>query len=118
MFTIEQTGPQRSNNRLVAEAALNEADFRDIARAVGATPMRVRKTSPIAARQATTGERVETQWNGSETINPPKPGDWVATNLTADGRVLRDGAGHANHYLISADDFPTLYAPVDGGGGN
>jgi hypothetical protein len=118
MFTIEQTGPQRSNNRLVAEAALNEADFRDIARAVGATPMRVRKTSPIAARQATTGERVETQWNGSETINTAKPGDWVATSLTADGRVLRDGAGHANHYLISAADFPTLYAPVDGGGGN
>jgi hypothetical protein len=118
MFTIEKTGPQRSNDRLVADVVLNEADFRAIARSLDAKPTRARKATPIAARQATIDESVETHWNGSETTNSAKPGDWIATTLTVDGQVLRDGSGHANQYVISAADFPTLYAPVDGGGGN
>ena len=96
MFTIEKTGPQHSNDRLIANAVLNEADFRAIARRLDAKPMQARKTTPIAARQATAGERIETHWNGSETINTAKPGDWIATTLTADGQVLRDDDGHAN----------------------
>jgi hypothetical protein len=118
MFTIDKTGPQRDKHRLVADAVLNSADFRAIARSLNARPMPARKTTPIVARQATTSERVETHWNGSETINTAKPGDWIATTLTRDGQVLRDGSGHANRYVISAADFPTLYAPVGGGGGN
>jgi hypothetical protein len=116
MFTIEMTGPQRSKHRLVADAMLNEADFRAIARSLDVEPAQARKSTPIAARQATASERIETHWNGSETINTAGPGDWIATTLTADGQVLRDGSGHANQYVVSAADFPTLYAPVDGGG--
>jgi hypothetical protein len=118
MFTIEKTGPQRSSDRLVADAVLNEADFRAIARSLDVKPTRARKTTPIAARQATTSERVETHWNGAETINTANPGDWIATTLTPDGQVLRDGGGYANRYVIPAADFTALYAPVDGGAGN
>jgi hypothetical protein len=114
MFTIEKTGPHRDKNRLVARAVLSEADFRDIARALGGQPVRARKTALIAARQATASERVETQWNGSETTNTAKPGDWIVTSLSADGKVLRDGAGHTNSYVISAASFPELYAPTEG----
>ena len=115
MFMIEKTGSQHSNHRLVADAVLNSADFRAIAQSIDAKPTRARKTTPIAARQATISERIETHWNGSETINTAKPGDWIVTTLTANGQVLRDGSGHANQYVISAADFPTLYAPIDGG---
>ncbi len=118
MYTIEKTGPQRSKHRLVADAMLDEADFRAIARSLDVKPARARKTTPIAARQATTNERIETRWNGSETINTARPGDWIATTLTADGQVLRDGGGHTNQYVVSAADFPRLYTPVDGGGGD
>ena len=114
MFTIEKTGLQRKK-RLVADAVLSEFDFRAIARSLDATPVRARKTTPIAARRATSTERIETHWNGSETTNTANPGDWIATTLTADGDVLRDATGSTNQYVISAADFPTLYAPTDGG---
>jgi hypothetical protein len=114
MFTIEKTGPRGDRPRLVARAALSRADFQDIANNLGTQPVEARKTALIAARPADTGERVDTQWNGSETINTAKQGDWVATSLTADGNVLRDSSGHANSYIIPAADFPKLYAPVEG----
>jgi hypothetical protein len=115
MFTIEKTGPRSDKPRLIAHAALSQADFRDIADQLGTQPVQAHKTALIAARPAGTGERVETQWNGSETINTAKPGDWVATNLTADGKVLRDGSGNSNSYIIPAADFPKLYALLEGG---
>jgi hypothetical protein len=114
MFTIEKTGPRGDRPRLIARATLSEADFHDIANQLGTQPVQAHKTALIAARAAGTGERVETQWNGSETINTAKQGDWVATSLTADGKVLRDGSGNANSYIIPAADFPKLYAPVEG----
>jgi hypothetical protein len=81
---------------------------------IGTKPVQAHKTALIAARPAKKGERVDTQWNGSETINTAKQGDWVATSLTTDGKVLRDGGGQANSYIIPAADFPKLYAPVEG----
>jgi hypothetical protein len=114
MFTIEKTGPRDDKDRLIALAALSEADFVDIARALDTRPVRARKTALIAAREAAASERIETRWNGSETTNTARPGDWVATTLTADCEVLRDGDGHHNSYVIPAADFPTLYTPVDG----
>jgi hypothetical protein len=94
---------------------LTVADFHAIADRLGTKPCQARKTALIAARPAAAGERIETQWNGPETVNTAKAGDWVATSLGADGEVLRDRAGHANSYIIPAGDFPTLYAPVEGG---
>ena len=89
MFTIEKTGPRGDRPRLVANAALSRADFEDIANQLGTKPVQAHKTALIAARPAKKGERVDTQWNGSETINAAKQGDWVATSLTTDGKVLR-----------------------------
>ena len=114
MFKIEKTGPQRRNDRLVTDAVLSEAEFRAIAQSLDAKPTLARKITPIAARQAISSEHIETHWNGAETVNTAKPGDWIATTLTADGQALRDAAGHANRYVISAADFATLYAPADG----
>ena len=114
MFTIEKTGSNSDKARLIARTVLGEDDFHAIADAVGVRPIKARKTALIAARPATTGERIETNWNGSETVNTAKPGDWVATSLTADGEVLHDRDGNANSYVIPAADFPTLYSPVVG----
>jgi hypothetical protein len=114
MFTIEKTGANGNKLRLIARAVLSEADFHAIADTLGTKPLQARKIALIAARPATAGERIETHWNGPETINTAKPGDWVATSLTADGDVLRDRNGNANSYIIPAADFPTLYSPVEG----
>jgi hypothetical protein len=114
MFTIEKTGANGNKNRLIARAALSESDFQAIANALAVRPIAARKMALIAARPAIAGERVETHWNGLETVNTAKPGDWVATSLTADGGMLRDRAGRPNSYIIPAADFPTLYAQVEG----
>ena len=103
-----------TSDRLVAEAVLSESDFHAIADNLGTKPLKARKTALIADASATAGERIETHWNGSETVNTAKPGDWVATSLMADGEVLRDRDGNANSYVIPAADFPTLYSPVEG----
>jgi hypothetical protein len=114
MFTIEKMGANGDKRRLVAGLALKAADFHAIADMLGTRPLKARKTALIAARPATAGEPIETHWNGAETINTAKPGDWVVTSLTANGEVLRDRDGNANSYIIPAADFPALYAPVDG----
>jgi hypothetical protein len=114
MFTIEKTGPRGDRPRLVAHAALSYADFQDIANQLGMQPVEARKTALIAARPAEKSERIDTQWNGSETVNTAQQGDWVATSLTTDGKVLRDAGGHANSYIIREADFPKLYAPAEG----
>jgi hypothetical protein len=115
MYSIATTGTGGDKPRLVADAVLTAADFHAIADKLGAKPRKARKVTMIAARPATAGERIETQWNGPETINTAKAGDWVATSLAADGEVLRDRAGHPNSYVIPGGDFPTLYAPAEGG---
>jgi len=114
MFTIEMTGANRDRVRLVAQDILSETDFHAIADTLGSKPLQACKTALTAARPAKAGERIETHWNGSETVNTANAGDWVATSLTEGGEVLRDHSGQANSYIIPAADFPALYAPVEG----
>jgi hypothetical protein len=114
MFTVEKAGANGDKHRLVADAVLRAVDFHAVADQLGTRPLKVRKTTLVAARPAAAGERIETHWNGSETVNTAKPGDWVATSLAADGEVLRDRDGNPNRYIIPAAGFPTLYAPVEG----
>jgi hypothetical protein len=113
MYRIE-TGPKGDKHRLVADAVLGEAEFAAIVLAIGARPVRARKTGLIAARKAATRETVETRWNGEETTNTAEPGDWIVTSLSPDGKVLRDAEGNANSYVIRSASFPTLYKPAKG----
>jgi hypothetical protein len=111
-FRILAMGQRQPKPRLESEAVLQEADFRAIARSLAEPVIRARKTGLISARRARTYETIETHWNGIETTNTARPGDWIVTNLTAKGRVLRDREGHVNAYVISGKRFPELYAPA------
>jgi hypothetical protein len=99
----------------VADAVLSAADFRRIAEKSGGS-LRARKTGLVAARQATEAKVVETRWNGSETTQTARTGDWIVTNLTSDERPLRDREGHLNVYVIAAERFGDLYQPTGGTG--
>jgi hypothetical protein len=94
---------------LEADDKLTPADFADIAREIGRKPVRARKVGYIAARKAARPETVETRWNGKETTNTAKPGDYVVTNLSPQRQPLRDAEGHLNTYVISAARFRELY---------
>jgi uncharacterized protein len=109
LFSVERTGKFGRKPRLVAHRQLTPADFRAVAVKLGKRPQTVRRIGLVAARQATTTEQVETRWNGRESQNAAAPGDWVVTNLSAQGQVLRDKAGSANVYVIRADRFASLY---------
>jgi len=113
-FRILSTGQRQPKPRLESEAVLKAADFRAIAANLAEPIIRARKTGLISARQARTHETIETHWNGIETTNTARPGDWIVTNLTAMRRVLRDREGHVNAYVISAKRFPELYVRAQG----
>ena len=115
MFTIERTGFFRKKSRLVARTKLTDKEFREVASNLSQPVVKARKTGFVAARKAERVETVMTHWNGHETTNTAQPGDWVATNLSPDRKVLRDNSGNANTYVIKADKFPHLYDPIDGG---
>ncbi|HXF52884.1 MAG TPA: hypothetical protein VNK52_02060 [Hyphomicrobiaceae bacterium] len=115
MFTIERRGFFRRRNRLIAQAALTEQDFREVAARLGQPIIRARKIGFVAARKAQERETVVTRWNGQETRNTAEPGDWVVTNLSADKKVLRDKDGNTNTYVIRASKFPSLYEPLTDG---
>ena len=68
--------------RLEADAVLTPADFVRIAEELGETPVRARKVGYVAARKAKEPEVIETRWNGKETTNTARPGDFIVTNLT------------------------------------
>ena len=106
MFTIEEADDRRGK-RLVATGQLSPDDFRKIAQALGS--QRARKTGLVAARVSERAETVETHWDGEETINKTSPGDWLVTNLSPSGAVLRDQQGHENTYVIRAASFPAMY---------
>jgi hypothetical protein len=94
---------------LEADDKLTASDFADIAREVGRKPVRARKIGYVAARKAMKRETVETRWNGKETTNTAKPGDYIVTNLSPQRQPLHDAEGHLNTYVISAARFPELY---------
>ncbi len=111
MFKITGT-PAQGDARLEADAKLTPQDFADVAKQLGSTPVRVRKIGYVAARKATKNEVVETRWNGKETTNTARAGDYIVTNLSPQRRPLRDDEGHLNVYVISQDKFATLYEPT------
>jgi hypothetical protein len=108
-FSIERTGRFWRKSRLIAHRQLSPADFHAIAIKLGKQPQRARRIGLVAARQATTTEEVKTRWNGEVLQDTAAPGDWVVTNLSAQGQVLRDEAGSADVYVIRADQFVALY---------
>jgi hypothetical protein len=109
MFKIHATA---RGDRLEADAVLTPADFQRIAEELGRPPLRARKIGFVAARRAERSEVVETLWNGKETSNTARTGDFIVTNLSPQRIPLRDGDGHLNVYVISADRFPSLYEPT------
>ena len=113
MFSLNRTG-WFGRLRLVAKDQLTAADFAMIAGRFSARPVRVRKTGFVAARRVARTEHVVTHWNGEETANTAEPGDFVATNLSPERKVLRDKAGNANVYVIRAARFPELYEEAGG----
>jgi patatin-like phospholipase len=113
-FTIETRGVLRRKRRLIARRPLTAADFRAIAVKLGITPIKARRIGLLAARQATAAEKVETWSNGKESRDTAAPGDWIVTNLSPQGRVLRDRAGHANIYIVRGERFSSLYDRHEG----
>ena len=109
MFKIVATDGQGHALRLISTDNLSAADFAAVASATGATPMTVRKIGFVAARQSMVQERVETHWNGAETVNSAQPGDWIVTNIDAKGAPLLDQQSNLNRYVISSARFPELY---------
>jgi hypothetical protein len=112
-FEIVPAGPGEDKARLVAHTVLTADDFRRIAEQVAPDRfMRARKTGLVAARKAARRRVVETRWNGTETTNTAKRGDWIVTNLTPDAKPLRDAEGRLNVYVVSAERFARLYEPA------
>jgi hypothetical protein len=100
--------------RLVGDSVLTQADFQAIGARLDTQPIRARKTGFVRARRAEKRELIETRWNGKETSNTARKGDWIVTGLTPQQELLRDGEGHQNTYVVAAQRFPDLYELVEG----
>jgi hypothetical protein len=107
MYRVDLNAP--AGPRLFSDTKLTPDDFRAIAKDLGTKPFAARKSGLISARTAERDEKVETLWNGKETINTARPGDRIVTNLDAHGVPLVDRDGHHNVYVVKADKFVTLY---------
>jgi hypothetical protein len=101
--------------KLLSTAKLQPEHFHAIARALGVEAIRARKIGYVAARRATRRVKVETRWDGKETINTAQRGDWIVTNVSSQGEVMRDREGHENRYVIEAERFSELYEAATGG---
>jgi hypothetical protein len=112
MFKIVHAGLGRDDVRVEADTVLTPDDFRHIARDLIRPVLRARKVGCIAARPARAAEVIETRWNGKETINTARAGDWVVVNLTPRREPLRDRAGNLDTYIVAADRFAGLYEPT------
>ena len=115
MFTIQSKGIFAKRERLVAPTTLSPADFQKVADQIGRKPVKARKIALVAARMAERMELVETRWDGRETTNVARPGDWIVTNLTLDRKVLRDRQGSKNTYVVKAEVFPNMHDGCTGG---
>lgn len=112
MIRLERTGfAFWRKTRLIADERIDVAGFDEVARRLGTTPRRARKSGLVCAREAIATEPVETRWNGQETVNTAQPGDFVVTLLTSVGDVIRDGDGNANTYVVARERFGQLYEP-------
>jgi hypothetical protein len=109
MFKLVHSSRPPTTTRLISLEKLDAADFAELARQMGVSPTRARKTGFVSARRALKEEQVTTLWNGKETTAMAQPGDMVVANLTPDRKVMRDAGGHANIYVILAAKFPDLY---------
>jgi hypothetical protein len=114
MFKIQSSGVRKKKQRLVSNSVLKTVDFKNVGKALGVMPFSARKIAFVAARTARRAEDIETRWNGKETWNTAKPGDFIVTSLTRRKTILRDQAGNVNTYVIKAKTFAKLYAPVSG----
>ena len=101
-------------DHLEADAVLTPADFESLAAELGRRPLRARKVGYVAARRAQKSEVVETRWNGKETTNTARVGDYIVTNLSPERIPLHDGDSHMNVYVIVAERFADLYEPASG----
>jgi hypothetical protein len=113
MYTLEKVGGQKAD-RLRSSTILTEREFRQIAKAIGATPIKARKIGFVAGHKADRSERVDTFWNGKETTNTAESGDWIVINVSPSGQPLRDKSGKLNRYVIKSEVFPNLYEPAVG----
>jgi hypothetical protein len=114
MFEIKTQGVRKNKYRLIARKALTKSDFKRIASRLGAEPVCARKVGFIAARKAAARETIDTFWNGKETTNTARAGDWIVTSLTPRKTVLRDKDGNPNIYVIRPKTFARLYDPIPG----
>lgn len=113
-FRIEGLTDASPRPRLLTMEVLTSGDFNEVAKVLGIAPVKARKIGFIAARRTLEPVTIETRWNGKESIAAAAPGDWIAVNMTPDRKLMRDGDGELNVYVIRADRFPDLYAPDDG----
>ncbi|MGI9479071.1 MAG: hypothetical protein ACR2PI_20375 [Hyphomicrobiaceae bacterium] len=114
MFTLTASQDAGGCFRLAATKPLSVADFYVIAGKLQTPPVAARKTAEIAARMSDKEQQIETHWNGKETSNMARPGDWIVTSLANDRRPLRDEDGNLNTYVIRSERFPELYEATAG----
>lgn len=94
-----------------AERLLTEQAFHALARERGLAPFLAEKFAPVAARRLNRRTRLETRWNGAETVKSAEAGAWVLTALKVDGAPLRDAAGDLNQYAVGPSGFQRDYRP-------
>ena len=95
--------------RITAPNVLSSEDFDAALSDLCSRPITARKVACVVARCVVQHEVVNTIWNGKETSNIGEAGDWVVTNLSRDGAVLRDMVGNANVYVVRGKKFEELY---------
>lgn len=109
MYQLERKGIFRKTTRLTSTEPLSTADFEALAAQTGQQPYLAKKVGFVAARRAETVESVDSFNDGHETTNAANVGDWIVTNITPGGNVLRDAKGKLNQYVITAETFERLY---------
>jgi hypothetical protein len=106
-FVIQRGDSTGHAARLIASSTLTADDFQEAARQLGTIPEKARKSTLVWAEKCTEARRVDTFWNGQETTNYARHGDWIVTNLDETGEPLRDKDGKT--YVIDNSAFGRLY---------
>ena len=111
-YTIDYVGTPPAPRVTSSQKLDAEQDFERIAGDVQANRgkiIRARKISFVSARRASAPETFMTMIEGRESPAKAEAGDWVVTNMNAQGNILRDSGGLPNSYVIKAEDFARLY---------